>query len=110
MARLPAGVLMARAATGLAVECGSLLGRVYGARVVLLVGGGNNGGDALYAGAALARRGAAVQAILLSPERVHAAGLVALERAGGRVVPASAATVRGADLVVDGIVGIGGQG
>ncbi|HVU90670.1 MAG TPA: NAD(P)H-hydrate epimerase, partial [Jatrophihabitans sp.] len=55
MAQLPKGALMARAATGLAVECGRLLGRVYGARVVLLVGAGNNGGDALYAGAALAR-------------------------------------------------------
>jgi hydroxyethylthiazole kinase-like uncharacterized protein yjeF len=110
MARLPEGALMARAATGLAVECGRLLDRVYGARVVLLVGGGNNGGDALYAGAALARRGAAVRAVLLSPERAHAGGLAALQRAGGRVVPADAVPVRGADLVLDGIVGIGGQG
>ncbi|MDT4942312.1 MAG: ADP-dependent NAD(P)H-hydrate dehydratase / NAD(P)H-hydrate epimerase [Pseudonocardiales bacterium] len=110
LARMPAGALMARAAQGLAVECAALLGRVYGARVALLVGAGNNGGDALYAGADLARRGAAVRALLLDPDRAHAGGLAALQRAGGRVVPATAAQLAGADLVVDGIVGIGGTG
>jgi hydroxyethylthiazole kinase-like uncharacterized protein yjeF len=110
MATLPDGALMTRAAHGLAVECATLLGRVYGARVALLVGAGNNGGDALYAGAALARRGAAVRAVLLAPDRAHAAGLAAFERAGGRVAVADAAQLTGADLVVDGIVGIGGRG
>ncbi|MEE2043744.1 NAD(P)H-hydrate epimerase, partial [Nocardiopsis tropica] len=51
MARVPEGALMRRAAAGLAAECAGLLPRVYGAGVVLLVGGGDNGGDALYAGA-----------------------------------------------------------
>ena len=37
MARLPAGALMQRAATGLAVACAQRLGRVYASRVVLLV-------------------------------------------------------------------------
>ncbi|MEV0206048.1 NAD(P)H-hydrate dehydratase [Streptomyces sp. NPDC050788] len=126
MARLPEGALMQRAAAGLAAACAELLGRVYGSRVVLLVGSGDNGGDALYAGARLARRGAGVAAVLLAPERAHAAGLAALLRAGGRVVGAGADTVGGAaaaagvgaveeailraDLVVDGIVGIGGKG
>jgi hydroxyethylthiazole kinase-like uncharacterized protein yjeF len=110
MAQLPAGALMARAATGLAVECAMLLGNVYGARVALLVGAGNNGGDALYAGAALARRGARVRALLLAPDRAHPGGLAALERAGGRVAVAEAHGLAGADLVVDGILGIGGHG
>jgi hydroxyethylthiazole kinase-like uncharacterized protein yjeF len=110
MARLPDGALMARAAAGLAVECATLLGRVYGARVALLVGAGNNGGDTLYAGAALARRGAAVRTLLLAPERTHPAGLAALLQAGGRIVPAAPQQLAGADLVVDGIVGIGGHG
>ena len=114
MARLPEGALMARAATGLALECVRLLERVYGRRVVLLVGAGNNGGDALYAGAALARRGAQVHAVLLAPDKAHAGGLAALERAGGRHAaagdPAAAAALVRADLVVDGIVGIGGKG
>ncbi|MEU0897030.1 NAD(P)H-hydrate dehydratase [Streptomyces massasporeus] len=112
MARLPEGALMQRAAAGLAAACADLLGRVYGSRVVLLVGSGDNGGDALYAGARLARRGAGVTAVLLAPERVHAAGLAALRRAGGRVAGAGGGEVlaEGADLVVDGIVGIGGKG
>ncbi|MFF9211320.1 MULTISPECIES: NAD(P)H-hydrate dehydratase [unclassified Streptomyces] len=112
MARLPEGALMQRAAAGLAAACAELLGRVYGSRVVLLVGSGDNGGDALYAGARLARRGAGVTAVLLSPERVHAAGLAALRRAGGRVTGTDGAEelIVRADLVVDGIVGIGGKG
>ncbi|PTH88458.1 bifunctional ADP-dependent NAD(P)H-hydrate dehydratase/NAD(P)H-hydrate epimerase [Streptomyces sp. A244] len=112
MARLPEGALMQRAAAGLAAACADLLGRVYGSRVVLLVGSGDNGGDALYAGARLARRGAGVTAVLLAPERTHAAGLAALRRAGGRVAPAGEGEtlVEGADLVLDGMVGIGGKG
>ncbi|MFC5016022.1 NAD(P)H-hydrate dehydratase [Streptomyces lienomycini] len=124
MARLPEGALMQRAAAGLAAACAQVLGRtagrVYGSRVVLLVGSGDNGGDALYAGARLARRGAGVTAVLLAPERAHGGGLAALRRAGGRTVdcepasaPASASALDGiarADLVLDGIVGIGGRG
>ncbi|MFE2965282.1 NAD(P)H-hydrate dehydratase [Streptomyces sp. NPDC059340] len=112
MARLPEGALMQRAAAGLAAACADLLGRVYGSRVVLLVGSGDNGGDALYAGARLARRGAGVTAVLLAPERTHGAGLAALRRAGGTVAGSGAAEelILRADLVVDGIVGIGGKG
>ena len=102
--------LMQRAATGLATVCLGLLGRAVGARVVLLVGSGDNGGDALLAGARLADRGAQVRAVLLSPERAHAGGLAALQRAGGRVVDADDAGLERADLVLDGIVGIGGTG
>ncbi|KOV62443.1 NAD(P)H-hydrate epimerase, partial [Streptomyces sp. MMG1121] len=111
MARLPEGALMQRAAAGLAAACAELLGRVYGSRVVLLVGSGDNGGDALYAGARLARRGAGVTAVLLAPERAHAGGLAALRRAGGVVARAAVEeAIERADLVVDGIVGIGGRG
>ncbi|MFI2413581.1 NAD(P)H-hydrate dehydratase [Streptomyces sp. NPDC018947] len=116
MARLPEGALMQRAAAGLAAACAEVLGRVagrvYGSRVVLLVGSGDNGGDALYAGARLARRGAGVTAVLLTPGRAHAGGLTALERAGGRVAADGAGErlIERADLVVDGIVGIGGRG
>ena len=109
-ARLPEGALMARASYGLAVECAEVLGSVYGARVVLLVGAGNNGGDALYAGAELARRGARVTALLVDPSRAHGAGLAALRRAGGVVADAVPAGLDGADLVVDGLLGLGGRG
>jgi hydroxyethylthiazole kinase-like uncharacterized protein yjeF len=114
MARLPEGALMQRAAAGLAAACARLLPRVYGARVVLLVGGGDNGGDALYAGAGLARRGAGVQAVLAS-DRAHRQGLAALRAAGGRVLAAADTgrvdrAVEDADLVIDGLTGIGGTG
>jgi hydroxyethylthiazole kinase-like uncharacterized protein yjeF len=106
MARLPEGTLMQRAATGLAVAIGNFIGHVYGARLVLLVGSGDNGGDALYAGEKLARRGAGVTAVLLS-DKAHPAGLEALLAAGGRV--GSVEDIATADVVVDGIVGIGGR-
>ncbi|MDX3307714.1 NAD(P)H-hydrate dehydratase [Streptomyces sp. NPDC054884] len=112
MARVPEGALMQRAAAGLAAACADLLGRVYGRRIVLLVGSGDNGGDALYAGARLARRGAGVTAVLLAPGRTHPGGLTALRRAGGAAVAPDGAgdVVRRADLVLDGVVGIGGKG
>jgi hydroxyethylthiazole kinase-like uncharacterized protein yjeF len=113
LARVPPGALMRRAAFGLAVVARRMLGGTARRRVALLVGAGDNGGDALLAGAELRRRGVAVTAVLLRPERAHAEGLAALRRAGGRVVepgPAATAAVAGADLVLDGIVGLSGRG
>ncbi|MFD8482564.1 NAD(P)H-hydrate dehydratase [Kitasatospora sp. NPDC059673] len=109
MATLPEGTLMQRAAAGLAATCAGLLPRVYGSRVLVLAGSGDNGGDALYAAARLARRGARAEALLLDPAKVHAAGLAELLAAGGRVTDDPGAFGR-ADLVLDGIVGIGGRG
>jgi len=128
MELVPDGALMARAAAGLAAVSASLLaqapGHVYGARVVVLAGSGDNGGDALYAGAILARRGAAVTAIAAG-SRTHPGGAAALKQAGGRVIqatqeassastgtaPAGAAALIGdADLILDGLLGIGGHG
>ncbi len=109
--RMPAGVLMRRAAFGLATRCAAMLaertGGVSGRHVTLLVGAGNNGGDALWAGAFLRRRGVAVTAVLLSPDRTHTQGLAALRRAGGRI--ADDLPDR-AHLVLDGIVGLSGRG
>ena len=113
MATLPEGVLMQRAAFGLASVCARLLEEPYGARVVVLAGSGDNGGDALYAGALLARRGAAVQAITAG-SRTHPGGAGALRAAGGRLLgPAERAAgelIAQADLIVDGMLGIGGRG
>jgi hydroxyethylthiazole kinase-like uncharacterized protein yjeF len=113
MRTLAEGTLMQRAAHALSVLCAQRLDRVYGARVVLLVGTGNNGADALYAGARLARLGARVEAVLLDPERVHAGGLADFRRSFGRVLPGNRtqdARIGRADLVVDGLTGIGGRG
>ncbi len=118
LARVPPGTLMRRAAFGLAVVARRMLAGTAGRRVVLLVGAGDNGGDALWAGAELRRRGVAVTAVLLDPRRAHAAGLVALRRTGGRVLGldgghgrgAAADAVARADLVLDGVVGLSGRG
>ena len=109
LAALPEGALMQRAATGLAYAVLDLLGSGYGRRVLLLVGSGDNGGDALFAGATLARRGVAVEALLLNPDKAHSRGVQALRQAGGRVVR-DLKVASAPDVVVDGIVGIGGKG
>jgi hydroxyethylthiazole kinase-like uncharacterized protein yjeF len=111
LARTPPGALMRRAAHGVALHAVRLLrrsGRVAGRRVVLLVGTGDNGGDALWAGALLRRRSVGVVAVPVDPRRLHAEGLAALRRAGGRVGTPS--DVDSADLVIDGIVGLSARG
>ncbi|MEN3301629.1 NAD(P)H-hydrate dehydratase [Pseudonocardia sp.] len=113
--RTPDDALMRRAASGLALHVRRFLGSTAGRRVTLLVGAGNNGGDALWAGAELARRGARVTAVLLVPDRAHPSGLAALRRSRARILtgddPEKArAAVTGAHVVVDGIVGISGKG
>jgi ADP-dependent NAD(P)H-hydrate dehydratase / NAD(P)H-hydrate epimerase len=116
MASVPDGTLMQRAAAGLASVCARLLGQVYGSRVVVLAGTGDNGGDALYAAARLARRGAVVTAIAAG-QKAHPGGAAALRGAGGRLVSATGAAaaalgpaIDAADLIIDGILGIGGRG
>ena len=108
MADLPDGALMQRAAAGLAAAVLDLLGGGYGSRVLLLVGPGDNGGDALWAGARLAARGVRVEALLLA-DRTHGPGLAALVSAGGRASRDPDDVDDRPDLVVDGIVGIGGR-
>ncbi|GAA1238872.1 bifunctional ADP-dependent NAD(P)H-hydrate dehydratase/NAD(P)H-hydrate epimerase [Kitasatospora nipponensis] len=116
-AALAPAPLMERAVAGLAAACARLLtrrrGRVYGSALLVLAGSGDSGGGALFAGARLAGRGAAVSAVLLDPGRAHPAALAALRAAGGRVTTdqeVGLADFSRADLILDGIVGIGGRG
>ncbi|MFT4085244.1 MAG: NAD(P)H-hydrate epimerase, partial [Nocardioides sp.] len=118
-------VLIQRAAAGLAsailrrlragrfaarTPVGSVPAGAYGARVLLVVGSGNNGADALLAGAILAGRGVRVSA-WRSSDRVHEAGWAALRGAGGREVDAATALAQlpRQSLVVDGVAGIGSR-
>ncbi|AZG44953.1 NAD(P)H-hydrate dehydratase [Gordonia insulae] len=107
---LTGGTLMRRASAGVAAVILRELRRTggcYGRRVGIVVGAGDNGGDALHAGAVLARRGVACTAVLLAPEKAHQGGLAAYRNAGGRI---DDALPEGLDLVIDGVVGIGGRG
>lgn len=105
--------LMQRAAAAVAANASDLLqsqcGGRYGRHVMIMVGAGNNGGDALFAGVRLARRGVRVTALrcLGTP---HPAGLAALIAAGGRLVELDDHDPTVVyDLVIDGILGIGGR-
>lgn len=116
----PESVLMDAAANGVAIACKGLLARhgitLVGCRIVVLAGSGNNGGDALLAGALLARQGADVVAVGVG-ERGHERGSQALRDAGGAwhdaTTPAGLQSghdaVASARLVIDGIVGIGSR-
>lgn len=118
MEHTPESVLMDRAADGLAAACADLLERrgieLSGANVVVLAGTGNNGGDALLAGAHLARMGAFVTAVAVG-DTVHERGLATAQSAGAsRCQPDSPSglntaleAVAAADMVLDGIAGIG---
>ena len=111
LASLPDGTLMRRAAYGLATAIAAELrartGGIAGRRVCAVVGSGDNGGDALWAATFLRRRGVAVTAVVLNPERVHREGLAALRRAGGHLVES---VPEATDLVIDGVVGISASG
>ncbi|WP_058235372.1 NAD(P)H-hydrate dehydratase [Devriesea agamarum] len=107
--------LMRRAAFSIAVHAVEMLrqrtGGIAGRRVILLVGAGKNGGDALFAGVTLRERGATVVAVQ-TMDRIHAAGLAAFRDSGGQLVPCPDdldALFAGADLVVDGILGSGAR-
>ena len=109
--------LMRRAAAEVAGAITDRLGRsgpVTGRSAVLLVGSGHNGGDALYAGALLRRRGMAVTALLTNPARAHPGGLAALTGRRGRILTVADEIDVGswldrADVIVDGLVGLAGR-
>ncbi len=112
--------LMQRAAYGLYAATAAALaarrGRLYGARIIVLAGSGNNGGDALYAAARLCGRGAAATALLTSG-KAHPAALAAFRAQGGKTValtgensPELARAALTADAVLDGVLGTGGSG
>jgi hydroxyethylthiazole kinase-like uncharacterized protein yjeF len=107
---------MQRAATGRALVAATRLAEEGGDRVVVLVGGGDNGGDALYAAAQLAADDTNVLAALVG-SRTHEEALSAAEEAGVVIAEWHSGTVpfgiqealAEADLVIDGVLGIGGR-
>ena len=111
METLPEGELMGRAARGLARVCRARLSERHGTTAVGLVGPGNNGGDTLFTLAHLADDGLDCTAVV-GDWGVPLGDQESWVRAGVRVLgPASdaAAVLGGADLVIDGLLGIGGR-
>jgi hydroxyethylthiazole kinase-like uncharacterized protein yjeF len=112
--------LMQRAAHGLAAAVITGLRsrgtRLYGCRVLVLAGKGNNGGDGLYAAAFLAARGMRTTAVLTGGT-AHPQALAAFERAGGRVEDLTGAAqdrlvaeAARAGVVIDAVLGTGAKG
>lgn len=107
-AMLPAGTLMERAGIAATESALALAGPTAGARILVLAGPGNNGGDALEVAARLAGLGARVEVIDLGEacERSPEA-----QAAFARARASNAAFVPAAEgefsLVVDGMFGIG---
>ena len=94
--------LMQRAARGLADALEDI---PAGEVVVVLVGPGNNGGDALFAASHLLGRGVRVDLCLLDAERVHSAGLAAAQAAGAQIVDAPSRQ----RYCIDALFGIGAR-
>ncbi|HEY8664705.1 MAG TPA: NAD(P)H-hydrate dehydratase [Propionibacteriaceae bacterium] len=109
MAGLPEGELMLRAARGLAQVLREELAE-RPSSALLLVGPGNNGGDALYAGAMLAADGVSVMAWRAS-DSCHMGGWEAYVDAGGREVDHAGARglLGSVGIVVDGVYGVGAR-
>lgn len=116
--------LMKRAAAAIVDGCRELLAlhdRAPQGPVAALVGGGDNGGDALYALAGLAEQGVDTLAIVCTPHP-HERALRAAAAAGvSQVVPDLASHPRKSsvevarvcstcEVIIDGLVGTGGDG
>ena len=97
---------------GVAADSGDAVRGVAGASILILVGTGNNGGDALFAGAELAGEGADV-VLLPVGERMHPQGRDAALAAGARIREPAEALVElpglagRSHVIVDGILGTG---
>lgn len=114
LAAHPAGTLMQRAAAAVARQAMQMLGAATrGARILVLAGPGNNGGDALLAAVLLQQSGAR-PLVMASPQQAkrppeaerafHAACAAGLD-----FIPAAAETIAqdSWNLVLDGLFGIG---
>lgn len=107
-----AGAAASPGATGITRDPGGSTDAAARPLVVVLAGSGDNGGDALFAGAHLAARGAHVR-IVAAGSRLHEDGAAAAHRAGAADLDPEAdpdafdRAVRDADVIVDGILGIG---
>ena len=106
MATLDDGELMARAVEGLAGVAAARLEESEGEAVAALVGPGNNGADALYAVARLAEAG--WNAVAVHHDHLHEGARAAAE-AAGVVLTTDPIGLGEADVVLDGILGIGAR-
>lgn len=102
--------LMRRAAAALAGIVREELMDAVDPHVLVLVGSGDNGGDALFAAADVCA--VAEVALLLVSDRFHEEGLAAATAAGARRIelPEARDAASGFEVLIDGMLGIGASG
>ena len=105
---------MERAGRAVARASVALAGRRYGARVAIVCGKGNNGGDGFVAARVLYRQGVAVNCLLLAEESAYkgdaAAHLEEMKRTGVEATQFEAGSLGTCDVIVDAIFGTGFRG
>ena len=118
----PGEVLMERAGQGVAGALERAWGSPLAMRVLVLAGGGNNGGDGFVAARALAERGAAVRVVVCAAresirddaramlERLEAAGVRAAFPGSEAALAECVAERDQWDFVVDALLGTGATG
>jgi|SRR5579859_470279 len=93
---------------GAAVAAAVTQAHAPGARVVVVAGPGNNGGDGFVAARLLAERGYDVKILLLGQSsRLKGDAALAAKGWNGGVIDAEPAAVAGADVVIDALFGAG---
>ncbi|MDP9232951.1 MAG: NAD(P)H-hydrate epimerase, partial [Actinomycetota bacterium] len=109
----PAESLMERAGTAVARAALRLTGKRYGAKVVIVCGPGNNGGDGYVAARVLRDQGASVVCLTVAdPEDLKGTARSAYERFArtGVVRHFERGLLDGAGVIVDAIFGTGFRG
>ncbi|HSF84943.1 MAG TPA: NAD(P)H-hydrate dehydratase [Acidimicrobiia bacterium] len=103
--------LMDRAGYGVQLVAAAM-GVAYGDRVIVLCGPGNNGGDGYVAARYLRRRGVDVRAYALAAPRAGTAAERALRatQSAGVAVADWRSEPEAADLIIDGLFGVGFRG
>jgi hydroxyethylthiazole kinase-like uncharacterized protein yjeF len=105
-AGVPSLDLMERAGEAVATAAGSMVS--IGARILVLAGPGNNGGDGFVAARRLAEQGYRVRLALLGELSALKGDAAAMaQRWSGPVEALDATTIRDCDLIIDGLFGAG---
>ena len=110
---LPSIVLMENAARSAADAAGDMLGGVRDRNVLILCGGGNNGGDGLALARHLHNRGAEISiALTIDPSKYHGDAQINWEAISAMRIPCHPAQPEAiaqsqADLLIDAIFGTG---
>jgi len=97
--------LMERA--GAAVADCVALGHPPGARIAIVAGSGNNGGDGFVAARLLAARGYDVRVLRVGSGALRGDAAIAAERWTGATAPATADGLADADVIIDALFGAG---